>query len=89
MTVIAESDGPDAGSAVLQTWRLLLDGVSGQLRELGAHPARTVVLLPYAQLMPLAARLWAEQFPNGLPRASRPPATGRHGWARSSRGRTI
>ena len=24
-----------------------------------AHPARTVVLLPYAQLMPQAARSWA------------------------------
>lgn len=32
----------------------------------GAHPARTVVLLPYAQLMPQAARLWAQAHPDGF-----------------------
>ncbi len=32
-----------------------------------AHPARTLVLLPYAQLIPLALRLWAELFPSGFP----------------------
>jgi ATP-dependent helicase/nuclease subunit B len=32
----------------------------------GAHAARTVVLLPYAQLMPLARRAWAEQVPTGF-----------------------
>lgn len=32
----------------------------------GAHPARTVVLLPYAQLMPQAARMWARQHPEGF-----------------------
>jgi len=32
----------------------------------GAHPARTVVLLPYAQLRPLAARLWTLCFPDGF-----------------------
>lgn len=31
-----------------------------------AHAARTVVLLPYAQLMPLAARLWAQAQPDGF-----------------------
>ena len=31
----------------------------------GAHPARTVVLLPYAQLMPQAARIWARLHPEG------------------------
>ena len=66
MTVIAESDALDTGAAVLDVWRLLLDGIADQLRELGAHPARSVVLLPYAQLMPLAARLWAQQFPDGF-----------------------
>ena len=29
------------------------------MQALGAHPARTVVLLPYAQLMPWAQRYWA------------------------------
>lgn len=32
----------------------------------GAHPARTVVLLPYAQLMPVAARQWAQTHPDGF-----------------------
>lgn len=36
------------------------------MRARGAHPARTVVLLPYAQLMPLAARLWARLHPEGF-----------------------
>ena len=31
-----------------------------------AHPARTVVLLPYAQLMPLATRRWAQLYPDGF-----------------------
>ncbi|MFC5497484.1 PD-(D/E)XK nuclease family protein [Caenimonas terrae] len=32
----------------------------------GAHPARTVVLVPYAQLMPLAAKAWAAEVPAGF-----------------------
>ena len=32
----------------------------------GAHPARTVVLLPYAQLMPVARQCWAEMAPSGF-----------------------
>ncbi len=36
------------------------------MRARGAHPARTVVLLPYAQLMPVAARLWAQTHPDGF-----------------------
>jgi ATP-dependent helicase/nuclease subunit B len=36
------------------------------LTQRGAHPGRTVVLLPYAQLRPLAARLWAQLYPQGF-----------------------
>lgn len=36
------------------------------MRARNAHPARTVVLLPYAQLMPQAARLWATSHPDGF-----------------------
>lgn len=36
------------------------------MRARGAHPARTVVLLPYAQLMPQAARIWARLHPQGF-----------------------
>lgn len=32
----------------------------------GAHPARTVVLLPYAQLMPVARQFWAALAPDGF-----------------------
>lgn len=32
----------------------------------GAHAARTVVLLPYAQLMPVARQFWAAQHPDGF-----------------------
>ena len=36
------------------------------LQARGAHAARTVVLVPYAQLMPLVRRAWARQVPNGF-----------------------
>lgn len=32
----------------------------------GAHAARTVVLLPYAQLLPVAARFWVQVRPDGF-----------------------
>ncbi len=32
----------------------------------GAHPARTLVLLPFAQLIPLARRMWAQAVPSGF-----------------------
>lgn len=44
----------------------LLVRIQAAMRQRGAHPARTVVLLPYAQLMPLAARLWAQCFSDGF-----------------------
>jgi ATP-dependent helicase/nuclease subunit B len=37
----------------------LLGQVAAAMEARGAHPARTVVLLPYAQLMPVARRAWA------------------------------
>jgi ATP-dependent helicase/nuclease subunit B len=36
------------------------------MKERRAHPARTVVLLPYIQLLPLVRQVWAEQSPNGF-----------------------
>jgi ATP-dependent helicase/nuclease subunit B len=44
----------------------LLPRLAAALRSRGAHPARTVVLLPYAQLMPLARGLWAQAVPDGF-----------------------
>jgi len=37
-----------------------------EMEARGAHAARTVVLLPYAQLMPLARRFWATLAPDGF-----------------------
>lgn len=60
MDVIA-TDHPAAA-----LWRPLLGQVAQALQARGAHPARTVVLLPFAQLMPLARREWAVMHPQGF-----------------------
>ncbi|MDB5873786.1 MAG: addB [Ramlibacter sp.] len=62
----------NAMDAIAQThqqrrWQELLAQVRALVAQHGAHPARTVVLLPYAQLMPLAKRLWAMAVPDGFP----------------------
>lgn len=71
--ISSAADGPNtAHSGVnyegphLETWRLLLTQVQTYLEGGAAHPARSVVLLPYAQLVPLAVRMWAERYPNGF-----------------------
>ena len=46
-------------------WDAWLARIDASLRELAAHPARSVVLLPYVQLLPLAAQRWAARFPDG------------------------
>lgn len=43
-----------------------LPRVHGHLARTDVHPGRCVVLLPYAQLRPLAARLWAQTFSDGF-----------------------
>ncbi|EER58332.1 conserved hypothetical protein, partial [Acidovorax delafieldii 2AN] len=53
MTVIAKSDQCAA------LWQGVLARVQAHMQALGAHPARTVVVVPYAQLMPWAQRYWA------------------------------
>lgn len=51
-------------------WRHWLDGIAEAMQvRAAASPesaARTVVLMPYAQLMPLANRLWAARHPDGF-----------------------
>lgn len=58
MGVIAESlaapDGPGASC-----WAQVTGQLSSLLRDRGVHPSRTVVLLPYAQLMREAKAAWA------------------------------
>jgi ATP-dependent helicase/nuclease subunit B len=77
MTSIAKIDFPDgrATAAVdahpsLALWTRpvtgLLARIHAELQQRQAHPARTLVLLPYAQLLPLAARLWAQCYPDGF-----------------------
>ena len=47
-------------------WPALIDRLALRLQEQGSHRARTLVLLPFAQLMPVAARQWAARFPDGF-----------------------
>lgn len=44
----------------------LLPRIQLAMQERATHPARTLVLLPYAQLLPLAQRLWAQCYPDGF-----------------------
>lgn len=44
----------------------LLDTMAVRMAALGAHPGRTVVLLPYAQLLRQAQVMWATRFPDGF-----------------------
>jgi ATP-dependent helicase/nuclease subunit B len=60
MNVIAKSD------QCVVLWRKILTEVRSHMRDTGAHPARTVVLLPYAQLMPWAQRFWAMHHADGF-----------------------
>ncbi len=60
MTVIAKSHQCAAW------WQRVLARVEAHLQALAAHPARTVVLVPYAQLMPWAQRYWALQHADGF-----------------------
>lgn len=64
MTVIAKSDQYTAPCAAV--WQRALARVVAHAGARGAHLARTVVLVPYAQLMPWAQRYWAQQFPQGF-----------------------
>jgi ATP-dependent helicase/nuclease subunit B len=59
-------------AAIAQSDRtpLALHAAAGRIGELiaerGVHPARTVVLLPYIQLLPLARQVWAQHAPDGF-----------------------
>ena len=46
--------------------RPLMHRLHSLIEQRSAHPARVVVLVPFAQLLPLAARLWAEEVPSGF-----------------------
>lgn len=64
------ADDPSGAHPSLLLWTHagtgLLARIQSEMQRRQAHPARTLVLLPYAQLRPLAARLWAQCFPDGF-----------------------
>lgn len=67
MTVIAKSDQrADYAAPCAALWQRALAQVAAHVQAQGGHLARTVVLVPYAQLMPWAQRHWAQQFPQGF-----------------------
>ena len=47
-------------------WRQLCTHIHADCVEKGVHLSRCVVLLPFAQLMPLARRYWAEVYASGF-----------------------
>ena len=47
-------------------WSTWIARIAADLQSRQAHPARCVVLLPFAQLMPVAARHWAQAYPTGF-----------------------
>ena len=59
-----------SGHPAVQLWSHPATGVlariQAEISRRGAHPARTVVLLPYAQLLPVAQGLWAQCYPDGF-----------------------
>ena len=58
-------DALDQDHPALRLWYGLIGTIHALMTRHGADPARTVVLVPYAQLMPVAATLWARQSPGG------------------------
>jgi ATP-dependent helicase/nuclease subunit B len=57
---------PAALHPAMAAWPGLMGRLAQRIAARGAHPARTLVLLPYAQLMPVATRQWAATFPDGF-----------------------
>lgn len=77
MTGIAKIDSPvtwatelDLAHPAARLWvdpgHGLLPRIQAAMRQRQAHAARTLVLLPYAHLRPLATRLWAQTNPDGF-----------------------
>lgn len=48
------------------TLQASLERIRLLMTERGVHAARTVVLLPYIHLVPVATRAWAQQLPDGF-----------------------
>ena len=50
----------------MAAWPGLMARLAQRITARDAHPARTLVLMPFAQLMPVAAREWAAGHPDGF-----------------------
>lgn len=74
---MAPSEAVHGTDAAWRAWQELLTRVAATLGDQGAHPARSVVLLPYLQLRPLAQRLWTRQYPDSFA----PHFETTHSWA--------
>jgi ATP-dependent helicase/nuclease subunit B len=59
----SDIDAPDLNTAY---WLQLSLAIHANGKEKGIHLSRCVVLLPFAQLMPLARRHWAQIYPSGF-----------------------
>lgn len=57
---------PPTTAHITAYWHQLCALIHQQAQERGKHLSRCVVLLPYAQLMPVARRFWAEVYPSGF-----------------------
>jgi ATP-dependent helicase/nuclease subunit B len=60
------STPPPVLHPAMAAWPGLMGRLAQRLKARGAHPARTLVLLPFAQLMPVATRQWAACHPDGF-----------------------
>lgn len=73
---------PDATHAVAgacpDAWRTVLQRLTERCSARGVHLARTLLLVPFAQLMPVAARAWIARCPDGF----MPRIETTHNWAR-------
>ncbi len=70
MTAIVTKHEFDPSWHSVQRWLTGDTGLMAQLAQAmqlrAAHPARTLVLLPFAQLIALAQRMWAQSVPSGF-----------------------
>jgi ATP-dependent helicase/nuclease subunit B len=63
----SDFDAPDLNTPKTSDfWRQLCLAVYTNCKEKGIHLSRSVILLPFAQLMPLARRHWAQIYPSGF-----------------------
>jgi ATP-dependent helicase/nuclease subunit B len=83
MNDIAKSDEPAVSHPTQLHWLGPQDGlvarIAAALDERGAHASRTMVLVPFAQVIPTARAFWAQALPTGF--APRFETT--YSWARS------